>query len=351
MSVTIKECSLACWFALMLACGSAGTEPGTPEALPHAGTGEFRPLTEEETGVAGSDGRVLFSPGAMDTLFVHSRHLFFGGGLLRTDAMDPPSEPIRSWVDWTAFQSRKIFRAVPFGQQAFRDAVPVLSAEQSWEGESVSDPCIVETSSGQIWLYYVGGVDSAGQGGVGVAVAQSIEGDFLRTTDTPILGRIGGVLPRRPSVVQFAGEFLMYVSVGDAIHLARSPDGMTFTPMGPISLGEDLFNLDGAETGVTEPGALTVTTGTGRKVVRLYFVSLRDDGTRAISIAASLDGVNFERFQRPVTAQTFARSPSPVAVDDRVTLLYTVGTRISRRRELGAAQGLVTPGDTDLSGE
>src|SRR5690606_32783613 len=42
-------------------CGLVGPDPGAPEALPYNGTGEFRSLTAEETGVVGTPtGRVLF---------------------------------------------------------------------------------------------------------------------------------------------------------------------------------------------------------------------------------------------------------------------------------------------------
>src|SRR5690606_17230964 len=184
-------------------------------------------------------------------------------------------------------------------------------AEEGWEGSEVFDPWVV-IDEGRARLYY------AAEGGIGVAEAASIDGVFRRVGAGPVLEGA-----RRPSVVRgLDGAWWMYFDAGGSLGLARSEDGLAFERVDePITIdGEDL--TDSPEVSVGMPGAAVVETPAGRRLVRLYYESRREDGSVLAYVAGSADGLAFERHELPVLDEADARFPAPVIVDARVTLLY-----------------------------
>lgn len=322
------------------ACSTIGSEGFERPDSPHAGTGPFRLLDAQETGLEGSpDGRALPRQGdmAIESPMVAGHRMFFATArLAEEDGMD--AADLAPWeIDHSRFGPRRIFRATHVGdpQVGYEAPTRVLEADASWEGDEVFDPWMVQLEDGSARLYY------AAEGGIGVAEADSITGELRRVGDGPVLGAIDGVVPRRPSVVPGEEDgWLMYYQRGFGIELAESSDGLSFERVGPVS-----FTLErqpepddrAPEIFKRAPSAVRVRTPTGRSVVRLYFQSVRQDVTATIDMAASLDGRRFERSGEPAFTGEAPASPAPLVLDSRVTLLYLTETFEPS-----------TPGDTQL---
>ena len=305
------------------ACSALGGDGQDPDGLPHGGTGQFRLLDREEVGVFGPPpGRALvIIDDAVESAFAIERQVFYTTAPLSDMPPMLPMDHPGNEIFWPAFGPRRIHLGTSRdeGVGAFDRGDEIFMSRETWEGGEVFDPWVVrDRSTDTVRLYY------AGQGGIGVAEAPSVEGPLARPLDRRD-PRIAGA--RRPSVVRGPdGRWLMYYDTGSGIEVAVSDDGVSFEPMGPITLnGEDLG--EGTELRVASPGALRVDTAAERVLVRLYFESIREGiletgDAHVFYVAGSEDGFTFERHPRPVAEQTDIRFPSPLLLDDRVTLLY-----------------------------
>ncbi len=308
---------LAPLLALVGACSTIGDPGGMPEGLPHGGTGAFRLLDGNEVGIVGSlPGRAMVLRDAIEGAHPADGYLFYATARVLDEPPPLPDDQPPGDIFWPAFEPRRIHRGElrEEGVGGYAAGPEVLAASEPWEGGEVFDPWVV-VDGGTARLYY------AAAGGIGLAEAPSAGGTFTKVPG-PILDD-----GRRPSVIRGVdGALWMYFERGGAIHAARSDDGRAFTAMGPISLS-GMDEGDGDELRVASPGAVRVDTRGDRSLVRLYFESVRDgvvEGAEAhlFYVAGSEDGVAFTRHPLPVMEQTDVRFPSPVLVDDRVTLLY-----------------------------
>ncbi len=314
-------------------CSAIGDPGGFPDAYPHGGTGVFRPLTSDELGIF--DGRAIVTQRlAVEAMSVAQGHLFYVIAPLSEMPPEVPMEHPANEVYWPAFGPRSIFRAVPRDDPGFSAGAEVLRASAAWEGADVFDPWVVVDEDGRARLYY------AAEGGIGLAEASRVDGTFTRVGDGPLLdaGQALSGVPRRPSVARGPdGAWWMYYDAGGAIGIARSEDGRSFTrvdgdpstpEMDPAVLPFDAELPDvesRVEMSVGAPGAIGVDTPAGRRVIRLYFESRRDDGSILAYAAGTADGVTFSRHFVPLLDAEDVRFPCPVQVDDRVTLLYVNG--------------------------
>ena len=177
------------------ACSTIGDPGGMPDGLPHGGTGAFRLLDNEETGISGSPGAAmfLFEP-AFENAMVQGDFVFFTAAPPLDEPPMPPEDFPRNEIYWEAFQPRRIQRGVrrEEGFAAFDPADEVLTASEPWEGEEIFDPWVVE-DGGTFRMYY------AGDGGIGVAEASALDGAFTRVAG-PVLGPDDAASgsPRRP---------------------------------------------------------------------------------------------------------------------------------------------------------
>ena len=330
---------MAALIASLPSCSTIGDPGGSPDAYPHGGTGQFRRLTADEVGAAGR--AIDLSNVAIDGSMVADGYLFYAAAPLRDTPPEVPAEHPAREVFWDAFEPRAIHRAEPQDNRGFSAGPQILAASESWEGGEVFDPWIV-IDGGRARLYY------AAEGGVGLAEASSVDGTFTRVGSGPILEAAGDAAPRRPSVVLGAdGAWWMYFDDGGAIGVARSEDGVDFErvdgdpstdAIDPLVIGgEDLG--EEPEVSVGMPGAAALDTATGRRLVRLYYESRREDGSVLAYVAGSTDGVTFERHEVPVMEQPDVRFPVPVLLDDRITLLYVnlPSSGTYQTRLLGAA--------------
>lgn len=310
-----------------MGCSTIGDPGGMPEGLPHGGTGQFRPLDEDEVGIRSPvTGRAMvLSDHALGAATpVGLDFLFYAAAPLMEEPPEFPMDFPQGEVYWPAFEPRRIHRGTPLTSDddeeqhilsGFVRGDVVLDATEGWEGDEVFDPWPVVTDEGTARLYY------AAAGGIGVAEASAIDGSFSKV-DGPIVGEIDAKVPRRPSVVPgIDGGWLMYFSLDDGIRVARSDDGVSFELLDPPTFdGPD--ETDSPEIARIHPGAVHVVTAANRSLIRLYYVSVRADGTHLAYVGASDDGLDFELHPRPVLEATDVRFPSPLLIDDRVTFLY-----------------------------
>jgi hypothetical protein len=335
-----RALSIATWVGVAWGCAALEADPNPPGVLPHGGTGEFRPLSAEETGIRGTPtGRALPVRDALDSASVAAGHLFYAAAVLPDTAPEPTADPVPNEVIWSDFEPRRIHRSAPTERPGFFIGDEVLAASQPWQGPAVYEPWVLVLDDGRALLYY------AAAGGIGLAEASAVDAVFAPVGDGPVLDAgAGAVAPRRPSAVWHAGRVLLYYDAGGALGLATSADGRAFERVtDALPLGPDLIEDGSREVAVGAPGAMVAVTPTGREVVRLYFESHRDDGRRLVSLAASLDGERFERFERPVVDEDDRRLPAPVAVDARTTLLYVMAPREQSGREVRALVAAVAP--------
>ncbi len=88
------------------------------------------------------------------------------------------------------------------------------------------------------------------------------------------------------------------------------------------------------ETGYRSPTALVAETPAGRTVLRVYFTVELEDGTTALSMAASEDGENFERFPGYFGLEENPDFASPRLTEDGYTLLTYNIPRANRARQV-----------------
>lgn len=324
------------------ACAITNPGAGQPEALPHNGTGRFGLFNDAQTMLSPRPpGRaILLRDSAFDRGSVAAGHLFYSAApVLAMPPMRDPMVPFGA-IDWAQFEPRAIYRSPPRENIAFDDGTLLLSASEAWEGASIREPWALVRENGSTLLFYVG------DGGIGLAEAPGPDGAFTRVGAAPIVP--GNV--RHPSAIELAGAILLYVETPAGLALFRSTDARTFTPESGLDLGEDVLAGETTEESIGGPGAIVYRSPIDRDVVRLYFESRRSDDHTQVLLAASSDGVVFERFPRAVLAELDHTTPSAVIVDDRVSYLYLHARRSDDEIEYGTLVGGVTPASEELCG-
>lgn len=317
--------------ASLSGCSMLGKQTDFAEAVTSSGIGPFRALTPEELGgdAALIDqhgvGRASEIPGA----------LFFDLAL-SVDESDG-SEPILG-----------LFRALPheLGCASYRGLDPVLSPELAWEGSRLFDPFVSVKADGSLELLY------AAPGGIGLARADDLHAAFRRTSEAPILD--GPV--RAPSLVrdELLGERLYFEEAGriftatlEADGNARRDEPEPIVPLFPPgSFGGDQLEEEIAHA---SPYAIIGEMPSGRRTVRLYFVSIRASGERQLMMAASEDGIVFERSPFPILAlpkTKKAGAPSArIDEDGRITHLIYI-----EELERGVVKRAISPPEIRLYG-
>jgi hypothetical protein len=341
-----------------VACSTLG-EPGSfPSAYPHGGTGVFRALTADEVGIR--DGRAVVNQRlAVEGSSIAGGYLFYATAPLLEMPPEVPGEQPANEVYWPAFGPRSVSRAAPRADRGFSAGPPVFTASEPWEEGEVFDPWVV-VDGDRVRLYY------AAAGGIGLAEATGLEGDFERVGEGPLLDADDAVsgVPRRPSVVFGPdGAWWMYYDAGGAIGVARSDDGRAFTrvdgdlstpAIDPLRLdfSQDFADVETSEeVSVGSPGAVAVDTPGGRRLIRVYFESRRADGTVRAYVAGTADGVTFERHNVPVLDEEDARFPAPYVLDERVTLLYANVPFDTGGFQTRSIVGSVSPASTTFATE
>jgi hypothetical protein len=321
--------------ATFVACSMLGRETEFSPPISTSGVGPFRHLVTQETGLA--ESRILTATG------FDARRGTVAGGVL--------------FVDLESVTERAIYRAEPFGAcRSYRNQVLVLEATEVWEGASVREPFALMRADGSVRVYY------AGDGGIGLAEAASPTSPLVKSTQNPILaGELSG-----PTVIDDPDfGVLMYFAEGSRIYAARSDDGVSFTRVdGDASTPaiDPLFDLlppepvtedggvDESEIGHSLPGAVVGAMPSGRRTVRLYFTSVRADGSSVIAMGASLDGVEFERAESIILADDDASAPVPFLDEsgDITHLLFVLtGTSATLREGVSPLETRL-PGHPDV---
>ena len=292
--------------ATSLGCATRGNEAAFPDPVGTSGVGPFRAARVVETGfIERPDGRVMESFRAVERAQLTDAGLYFGAA----DPLDsPPDRELdlpEDEIDWAQFGPRKIYQVAAREQDLGYDieaSTLVLEASEPWEEGAVSDPWF-DVDSGR--LYYAAG------GSIGM-VEPEADGGFgaHQQVFTVAEGQL-----RSPSVIRDpVGEgYLLYVESRAGVSVARSEDGVAFTFDRNLALDlpEGAIDPDATESRWSGPGAVVAASPVGRVTVRLYFSVLRSDGTRVVGMAASEDGVRFERSPLPAFIGDLPRSPCP----------------------------------------
>ncbi|MFK7989980.1 MAG: hypothetical protein AB8I08_28430 [Sandaracinaceae bacterium] len=306
----------------MPACSSIGDPGGTPDGLPHGGTGKFRLLDSAETGVSGSlPGRaIVLLNRTIEGVSVTENSIFYAQSTVLDDPPPLPDDHPPTEIFRGAFGNRSIFRGTlrTEGIGAYDAGNEVLAATEDWEGDELIDPSVAVDPDGTVRLYY------AAAGGIGVAEASAEDGTFSKVSG-PILDMSAGsgVAPRRPSVVRNIDDtgWIMFFDRGDGLGIATSDDGVAFSDARALPLeGED--EGMSPEVRIAHPGAVRIATSADRALIRVYFESIREDGTHQIYLAGTDDGETFERWPRSVIDNNDVRLPTVRQLDSRVTFLY-----------------------------
>lgn len=275
-----KPLQIAALF-LLSACATIGDEAAFPGPV-ESGVGPFRPLNAAELGVeAPRAGQIIPEGVAFDRAMMTQSSLWYAAA----PAMDPVPERddslARFEVDWAQFAPRAIFASASLapGRYSYETGTVVLEATEAWQGDAVFDPWAVEASDGSVQLYF------ACEGGIGVATRSAV-GTFGAPTQL-----LEGA--RAPSVVEFDGDTFLFYERDGQIGLAKSLDGgVTFDvasedlDMGELSRGEE----DPMEISQHSPGAVVVTSATGRVSLRVYFESRFETADGVVSSAVSVAG-------------------------------------------------------------
>lgn len=364
-----RRSSLAA-LVFVAACGSLGKPGEFSEQILHGGTGPFRLATQAETGLSVSPGGSIFRS-TLDSI---------GRAYVATDvaiydvatrlAMPPMRDPAlpEYAIDPAQYQPRRIARATThvvgtdgLAALGFEFGTDVLVPTEAWEANGVYDPAVVRMPDGSVRIYY------ATDAGLGVASSPTVEGTFTRLTNTPLLADVDGRGPaRKPAVAVLpSGELLLYFELAGSIYVARSQDGLAFSVVDSDATTPALDPLplvipDDAPTPTTDAGVAIVETGrgspsvvvtesrTGRLNVRLYFESRASDGTVAIHVAGSFDGLAFDRSAIVCYRKGNPTSPSAFLPDDGITRLTIALQRNSGGVVSGAPVLTMTPPERTL---
>lgn len=330
----LRHRTIAAVLSLSLAssCGTLASPGAGDHELPANRTGPFRELTMTEMA-----GRTC---AAVD----------FGGLIDEPSALRLADGRIAVYAtrehDGLRTIARFVMRA-PGQQQS--DPADVLTATLPWQGGGVSSPDVTARADGAHVMAY-----AAASGVLGLA--RSADGLSWEARPLPALEAVteaGETTSlRAPSIVAQGDALVLAYASGGAIWLARAArfdapfervDADPRTPRRDPILGATgvVMTPDGGapgfESGSLDDPDLSVEQGAlGRSLWRLYYtarsIPVPMDGgvapTRAISMAASFDGVTFTRFGAPIfssRADPTIAAPSMIADDGRRTLLYTGG--------------------------
>jgi len=190
-------------------------------------------------------------------------------------------------------------------------------------------PSVSRGPGGAFWMAF------ASPAGDAIGLASSDDGRTFTVETADIVTAGADETVGAPSLVHDGSELLVYYSrvTADAVEIARasgSPggsfadDGVVLSPgTGCVdSSGDAETCWDALEVG--SPDVRIATTGAGRRVFRLFYGGLA--GSRAaLGFAASHDGLTFSRFAfNPVVDERFdEHAPSSVRLGDRYLLYWS----------------------------
>jgi hypothetical protein len=330
------------WCLLLTACATLGAPGKGDENLPTAGVGPFRKLEGDEVpGVAPfvlDDRTMLFrEPAALDD----------GGAtvLFAVARANGKDVIVRS----RATDGRAFFGT---GSDTGHTPPVVLSADQPWEGDSLSGPFALGGGpGGVVFLFYAasGGIGAAG-GGLHDQRWVKFPGPILADASAP-----AAYVGQDNQVHLFfsSGDSIgeAICSVTDTFHCERR--GIVLTPSPPPAPGPLLPNekppFDTAR--VSDPTVLTRTTPAGRFHVRVLYAGTATDGSHAIGFAARYgDDGPLARNPVPVYAVN-QNETAPAFVDrgDSGTFLYVQqDRRVDSTTHYAAIAAGFAPGNVHL---
>lgn len=334
---------------LLGACATIGDEAAFPGPV-ESGVGPFRPLNPAELAVeAPRAGQILPDGAAFGRAMMTQGSLWYAAAAAPLDPLPERDETLaRFEVDWAQFDARAIFASPSLApaRYSYEGGAVVLEATEPWQGGAVFDPWAVESSDGSVQLYF------ASEGGIGVAARSA--GATTFGTPTQILEDA-----RAPSVVEFGGETLLFFERAGRIGLAKSSDGVSFTvdnealDLGELSRSEE----DPTEIAQRSPGAVVVTSATGRVSLRVYFESRFESASgtvsSALSVSATMDTQSYDRFDADLFGDSSVLGsnpgdPAPYVESVGAPTLLTLTRSARSSPQPRAVLGAITPARIEL---
>ncbi len=264
---------------LLSGCGLGwiGSEDDRTAGLPTSGAGPYKRLEPDDLTPA-SEPRFLNDTRAD----VEDPSMLAGGAGLRVWFTRRTDDPVVSEVHY--LEARSAHQLPSVGPMA------VLDATETWEEGVVSSPSVTKDPTGQLVMFYEGGVamPSIGRAVSSDGVSWTKDGDPLLVGATS------------PSAVFVNGETWLFVTRPNELGIWRAVDdgtGFDFDPE-PVILPRpdetDAFD----QLAVFDPFALAVPTlEPGVTRVHLWFAGTSDDPpATSIGYAATFDGLDWQRF-------------------------------------------------------
>lgn len=232
----------------------------------------------------------------------------------------------------------RIFRATSKdGMQWIRSDRPVLEPTSgAWDTTNTETPCVIVLPDKSLRMYYSGAVNPQDER-FQIGFATSKDGiTWTKPANNPVIvrgasGSFDSYSAMDPSVVLKGGTYYMwYMGISDtlktAIGLAKSPDGIRWTKMGPV-LNLDAERQDPNDLGVTNPNAIW-----NGNAFEIFYTLLGPDGTTAGPIfhAVSTDGEHWNKDAEPVLGRgngghwttKGVSSPSVLIDKDKLSMWY-----------------------------
>lgn len=296
------------------ACGAAADEGGGDTDLPTRGAGPYGKLEPDpETPV--EEPVILADPDGIEE---------WRGPAIRVEGGG------RLSVYFAAALGARVELRLASGvtlAEGATDVTTVLTPEQSWEGERVDHPSLVEPGAGHaLGLFY-----EAGDGRIGYA--GSDDGVSFERRPAPVLeadGLAEGDRVGEPSAVWYGGDLWLYYAApaAGAIFVVRFPggdlgaperlDGDDRTPERDPVLGPNPFAEQFDVLAVGAP-FVRITALADRPVFDLWYRGLGEGGSQTVGFAGSLDGRVWKRFpENPVLPAGGVDESDPCVITDGI---------------------------------
>jgi len=323
-----------------------------PDEVATSGAGPVRALDGSETMVTGLPlGRILpTGDGAMESPMVFEGRLLYMAAP-RND-VPAPEMANQSWaIDDQYFGAWEVMLTPPSENYGYQSGRALEVARPIGESDAtIFEPWLVRGADESVWLLF------ATETGAHAARGASVEGPFENPIELASESAAGRPLRRPCAISRDDGGFDVYLTDGVDIYHALGDRDFGLSALTPIPLLSDAVDdLGRTETAVMNAAPVRAITPTGRSMVRIYFEVHRSDATVHLGMAASLDGINFERTtSRVFDDELNPRFPAPFLEVPHTTRLvlsrsYFVDN-IQHRALIGAVTPASTPADDEEDG-
>lgn len=321
----------------------AGPSSDLDAERPNAGAGPFRPLAQQE--IRSGTGVAPY------VLPLDSARRYRDAAALRPAGIGADADRIALFAVAETTDGARIFRFTSSDGRTFdrlpTPRAPMLDATETWQGGAMTAPSAIWVGS-EIWLAF------AAAGGIGLA--RSSDGVRFTPDPEPILAADstsaweGGAAPGGPSLhVAPDGSVRLLYAAGGRIGEARSSDGgATWVRTGvPLLDPVDVPRAAGSAVARLGDPDIVIEQAPGTRMIARVFLSLElEDGTRSVGLAARFDDDGpLSPADAPVLASNLEpHAPAVLRFEAGYSLLYaTARAGLGRTEDYDAELAAVAP--------